>query len=97
VATAASYDCYSATMRGRSGEASNPEIGWSTAVDPGAAPIGVESARKVAWQWGDSREWWLGFDELEPKKSGRTELFIGLGLSRSCGSRSLTHILIGFE
>jgi hypothetical protein len=84
-------------MRGRSGEASDPETGRSVAVDPGAAPTGVESAQKVAWQRGDGRERWFGFDELKPKKSGRTELFIGLGLSRSCRSQSLTHNCIGFE
>jgi hypothetical protein len=50
LATAASYGCCSATMRGCSGEASDPETGWSVAVDPGEAATGVESVWKVVWQ-----------------------------------------------
>jgi hypothetical protein len=50
LAMAVSYGCCSATMRGRSGEASDPETGRSVAVDPREAPTGVESVWKVAWQ-----------------------------------------------
>jgi hypothetical protein len=37
-------------MRGRSGEASDPETGRSVAVDPGDGRTSVESVWKVAWQ-----------------------------------------------
>jgi hypothetical protein len=97
LATVASYGCCSAMMRGRCGEASDPETGWSVVVDPGETPMGVESAWKVAWQQGDGGEQWLGVDELELKKSGMTELFMGLGLSRSCKSQPLSQICIEFE
>jgi hypothetical protein len=97
LAMVVSYGCCSATMRGCSDEASDRETGWSVVVDPEEAPTGVESAWKVAWQRGDGGELWLGVDEVESKKSGRTELFIGLGLSGSCRSQPLTQIYIGFE
>jgi hypothetical protein len=45
----ASYGCCLTMMRWHFGEASDPEIGRSAAVDPGAAPTGVESAQEVAW------------------------------------------------
>jgi hypothetical protein len=89
LATAASYGCCSAMMRGRC-EASDPKTGRWAAVDPRAAPMGVESAQSsvaAGWRRGAVVSvWWARVKEIGED----------LGLSRLCGSRSLTHMCVGF-